>query len=164
MDIFPAGKFLTRCKEWALAETKKGEPQVVLFFRDVGELGQPPAYYGQFGEKSLPHTMKALRACGWRGTDITELEHAQCGMDSADIELVIEHEEYEGKIHAKTRWINTPGAGVTPLSADKKANFAQQLKAKILQLEQGQPQKPAAPSRSAGGPPHGHPADTSFLP
>lgn len=156
-NIFPAGKYLTRAKEWAITETTTTkEPQIYIAFADVDGLGQPPAYYGTFGEKALVHTMKALRNCGWNGSDIQELDHAQCGLDSNKVEIVVDHEEYGGKWRAKTKWVNSPGAGVTALAPDKKAAFAQALKAKILQLEQGQPPKSAP--RQADGPPPGHPA------
>lgn len=159
-EIFPGGKFLTRAKQWALTETKAGDPQVFIAFADVGDLGQPPAYFGGFGEKSLSHTMKALRACGWQGHDVLELERADCGLDRNQVELVVEHEQYEGKPRAKAKWINVPGAGVTPLSAEKKASFAQQMKARILQLEQGQP-RPAQQQQRQDGPPPGHPANNT---
>lgn len=156
--IFPEGKYLTRCKEWALGATKKEEPQVFLAFEDIEGLGQPPAYYGQFGDKSLPHTMKALRACGWKGSDISELDHASAGVDANAVEIVVAHEEFEGVVRAKVRWVNAPGAGVTPLDPAKKASFAQALKAKILQLEQGQPRPVASARATQSGPPPGHPA------
>ena len=152
-NIFPAGKYLTRAKEWAIAEGKSA-PQAFISFEEVAELGRPPAYYGSFSDAALPFTMKALRACGWAGSDLSELEHAQCGMDSNQVEIVVDHEVYEGVTRAKVKWVNAPGAGVTPMAADKKASFVQQMKAKILLLEQGQPK---TASRN-DGPPPGHPA------
>lgn len=154
-NLFPAGKFLTRCKEWAIGATKAEEPQVFLAFQDVEGVGQPPAYYGTFGEKALVHTMKALRACGYKGSDvINDLDTAHCGLDANMVEIVVEHEQYEGKWSAKLKWVNVPGAGVKTLAPDKKAAFAQTLKAKILALELGQPK----PASQTDGPPPGHPA------
>lgn len=145
-SIFPEGKYLTTCKEWALGATKKEEPQVFLAFEDIESVGQPPAYYGQFGDKTLVHTMKALRACGWKGSDISELERIDCGLNANQVEIVVAHEEYEGVVRAKVKWVNAPGKGITPLDPAKKASFAQALKGKILQLDQGQPRQAAKPA------------------
>ncbi len=156
-DLYPEGNHLAKCKEWALTETKAGDPQVFLKFEDV-DGREPPPYFGGFGERSLPHTLKALRACGWTGTDITEIEHAQCGLDSNQVSLKVEHEEYEGKTRAKTRFVNVPGAALKALDPAKKASFAQSLKANILALEMNQPK----PTKPQSGPPPGHPANAEI--
>lgn len=155
MSLYPAGYHLAKCVEWALTETKKGDPQVFLKFKALDGT-EPPAYFGGFGERSLPFTLKALRACGWTGSDVTEIEHANAGLDRNEVSLKVEHETYEGVERAKVSFVNAPGQALKPLDPAKKASFAQQMKAQILALEQGQP-RPAA-AKAPSGPPPGHPA------
>lgn len=156
MSLYPAGYHLAKCVEWALTETKKGDPQVFLKFKAL-DGSEPPAYFGGFGERSLPFTLKALRACGWTGTDITDIDNAHCGLDTNEVSLKVEHETYEGVERAKVSFVNVPGQALKTLDPAKKASFAQALKANILTLEMNQP-KPAAKPQQQSGPPPGHPA------
>ncbi len=158
MSLYPAGYHLAKCVEWALTETKAGAPQVFLKFKALDGT-EPPAYFGGFGEKSLPFTLKALRACGWHGSDPMEIEHANCGLDANEVSLKVEHETYEGVERAKVSFVNVPGAALKALDPAKKASFAQQMKAQILALEQGQPKPAVKPSN---GPPPGHPASADI--
>ena len=158
MSLYPAGYHLAKCVEWALTETKKGDPQVFLKFKALDGT-EPPAYFGGFGERSLPFTLKALRACGWTGADVTEIENAHCGLDANEVSLKVEHETYEGVERAKVSFVNVPGAALKPMDPAKKAGFAAALKGQILALEQG---KPPAKSSKPSGPPPGHPASADI--
>ena len=159
-ELHPEGVFQAKCCEWALIETKSGAPQVYLVL-EKPDGSRLPAYYGSLSEAALPYTLKALRNCGWAGSDIMELDHASCGMDKNIVEAVVMHEEYDGKTRAKVKWLNIPGAIMaTPLSADKKAAFAQQLKANILRLEMDKPKAPTQQRQTE--PPPGHPANVDI--
>ncbi len=160
MALYPAGYVLAKCIEWALTETKKGDPQIFLRFKALDDT-DPPGYFGGFSDKSLPHTLKALRACGWQGTDISELDHHTAGLDANEVSLKIEHEVWEGVERARVSFVNVPGQALKPLDPAKKANFAAQLKGQILALEMGKP--PTAKPSPRNGPPPGHPADADIL-
>lgn len=161
-DLYPEGRVPARCVEWALTETNSGAPQVFLRFKAL-DGSEPPPYFGSFSEKALVHTLKALRACGWTGADVTTLDDAHCGLDANEVSLVVAHEVYEGVTRAKTKWVNAPGAALTPLDPAKKASFAAQLKGQILALEQGKPSAPAPkPNGKPAAPPPGHPADADI--
>ncbi len=157
-ELYPEGTVPAKCVEWALTETTAGAPQVFLKFKALDGT-EPPAYFGSFSEKALPHTLKALRACGWTGVDPMEIDNPHAGLDANEVSLVIGHETYEGVTRAKVKWVNTPGQALKPLDPAKKATFAQALKAQILALEQGQPK---AAAKKPSGPPPGHPADADI--
>jgi hypothetical protein len=153
-------KYLARAKDWALSETSKGDAQIVVYF----EISTPEAemaaitWYGYFSEKAWERTVESLRHCGWQGADLTDLS----GLGDKEVELVIEDEEYDGKVRPKVRWINKPGAMSikAPLAGDRAKAFAAQMKDRIKALDaaagkpKAQPKRAPAPHIGAnGGPP-----------
>lgn len=161
-DLLSEGTYRAKAFEWTLTETKAGDGQAFVNFRFVDEEmgGYEMGWFGSFkSDKSTEITLKALRACGWKGVDVLELERADCGLDANVVALVVEHEEYEGKVRARVRWVNEIGGAsrTTPLSPDKKQSFAARIKANILAFEMQNPKAPGAKpgaSRQQDPPPH----------
>jgi hypothetical protein len=99
-----------------LGYTSNDREQVAVQFKIIdGEYaGRTLTWYGYFGDetkgKKTPTeiTIAALRACGWIGDDITNLE----GIDREEVELVIVVDTYQGKTSNKVRWVNKPGGGL----------------------------------------------------
>jgi hypothetical protein len=101
-----------------LGYTGNGREQVAVQFQiiDGPYAGRSLTWYGFFGDelngnaKKTPTeiTIKALRACGWSGDDITDLK----GIDSEEVELVIVVDNYQGKTSNKVKWVNKPGGGL----------------------------------------------------
>lgn len=137
-----------------LSETKKGEPQVVVDFQLLDIEGQSPhiAWYGYFTEKTEERTIESLRICGWAGTDFTDIKV------DAEVQLVIEAEEYEGKRQQKVKWVNRPGgvAMAKPMDTGKQAAFAARMKGKLLAFDQKSgtptPKNPPPPKDSDAPP------------
>ncbi len=147
-DLIPEGTYTARCKLWTISETNDGKPQLYLKF--VGADGFEIVAYKYFSEKALPYTLAALRTLGWTGSDPLELENGGGNLDRNVVDLVVAHETYEGRTTAKVKYINEPGATrSTPLSADKRAAFAQSVKASILALEAGKPKTQVAKPKTA---------------
>ncbi len=145
-----------KCATAVLGLSKAGNEQAVLTFDtlDCGTL----YYYGGCGEKSseaqFKQTTKALRACGWRGDDLSDLSSAVGGEAS----LVLEEEEYKGEMHWKIRFVNALNA--TPaLAADRARAFAAKMRARVAAASEGE-KMPEQPSRLDDGPPF----DDSDLP
>lgn len=153
MSLIPAGKYPGRAREWRLAETKGGAAQVAadMEFTEGDLKGQSLLWFGHFTDAALPITLKALRAMGWKGNDVLELDTPQADLNANEVELVVVHEEWDGVVRAKIAFVNKKG-GVdvtTPLAADKRADFAKRMRVAIAATEQGQGpktngQKPAA--------------------
>ncbi len=141
------GKYPAKAISWEFGQTAKGENQIGILFA----LSEAPdtrlTYYGNFGDKSLPHTMKALRACGWKGSDLADLFGGQGGLDTNEVLLVVENEEWQGKVRAKIKWVN-PLGGVSmanPLDQAGIKAFAASMKAKIVALDPASAKVKAAP-------------------
>jgi hypothetical protein len=154
-DILPEGKYLARAKQWAFTEASTGTPQVYIYFEleDGGSI----SHFLAMSPKAFEYSMKALTTLGYSGTDVVnDLERADAGLDKNQVELVVEHEEYEGKVRARVKWINSLGGGFKPLDAGKKASFAQEMRARALAFRQTQPTQTGP--KQPDGPPPGHPA------
>lgn len=148
------GKYRARATEWDLAEAGTGSPQVAVGFEllDDGYVGRRITWYGYWSDAALEITVKALRACGWKGNDLLELS----GLDANEVDLVIENEEYEGQWTPRVKFVNVPGglAIKAPMSDDKRKAFAAQMRQKIAGLDamenQGKPAAKPAASKPAG--------------
>ncbi len=155
-DLIAQGKYQGRAKEWKLGETSTGKEQVAVEFEfRAGEQVHNLLWFGFFTDAALETTLKALRACGWKGTDVLELDTPQADLSANEVTLVVEHEVYEGVTRARIRWVNgSSGVGVVnALPAEKRANFAQRMKASILAAEQGKPKaSPPTPAPGAAKP------------
>jgi hypothetical protein len=140
------GEYSARAISWDFGQTKKGENQIAILFGLLDDPTKRLTYYGQFGEKTLKHTMKALRACGWRGSDLSELFGGAGGLDEKDVMLVVENEEWDGKIRTRIKWVNPLGVSMeSPLDAAGMKAFAASMKAKIVALDPASAKVKAAP-------------------
>ncbi len=174
------GRYKAKARQWALGETGSGNPQVAVLFDllDEGVTGSI-TWYGFFSDKTFEHTMKGLRACGWQGSDLAELESPEAGVNTNEVSLVVENKvkeivdpetnETRQVTYPEVRWVNNLGGGnlslKAPMQSDKVKAFAESMKARILAMDLGKPPAPGAvkqPSRPvskpASSPPPGHPA------
>ena len=132
--LIPVGKWSAVPTGAALGETKDGKEQVGVSF-DLPDVGRSITWYGYFTEKTARRTIESLRYCGWKGDDLSDL--SSIGTDpSVEVQLVIEHDTYEGVTRAKVTWVNAPG-GVAiqkPLDDGKKVALAQRMKGLVLDV------------------------------
>lgn len=93
---------------YQLGQAKTGTDQIGMQFRLLDEpwKGWTLPWYGTFSEAAFPMTYEALVACGWRGEFITTLGRDL--VDGAEVSLVVEPEEYEGKWRARIKFVNPP--------------------------------------------------------
>lgn len=106
--------------------TNKGDEQIVLQF-DVPEIATTLSTFLYFSEKAAPFAIERLRACGWRGNDVTNLD----GIDANEVVLQVKYETYEGEQKMKVE-IKANGGRVTldrPLDDKAKRQFAARMKA-----------------------------------
>jgi hypothetical protein len=104
-------------------------------------------------DKTIDRTVESLRHMGWGSDDLADLPGlAAAGQLATEVELVIDHEEWEGKWRAKVKWVNRVGGGTVKLEKALKGNdltaFSAQMKSRIRAASAG---KPSGGSRSSGG-------------
>lgn len=145
-ELIPAGQYRARGVSAQLGFTNADKEQVAISFAllQPGFEGQHMPYYGTFSEKALEHTLKALRACGWKGVDLSDLS----GIDANEVVLVIEHETFEGVTRAKVKWVNDGTAGLLKKVMDPAAakSFAQRMRGAIATADASRPAPGAKPA------------------
>lgn len=93
-----------------------------------------------FTEKTATRSIESLRYCGWKGTDLSTLDHGVDGMGSDVVELVLAMDTFTDKETGadketlKVKWINRPGgrAVAKPMSDQQKATFAARMKGVVM--------------------------------
>ena len=83
-------------------------------------------WVGWLTQKTAKRVAESLRACGWVGSGINDMT----GLGTKDVNLVIDEEEYKGKVTTRVKWVNALSVKAT---AEQKqtaaAKFSAMLKA-----------------------------------
>ena len=73
--------------------------------------------------------MKALRAVGFQGDDLSAIFDQTL---NNKVQIVVDHDTYDGKTRAKVQWVNVPGAGgfsfAKPMKRDEMRRFGAEMK------------------------------------
>ena len=127
MPIMPAGTYIAKIVGTKIGTTSKGDPQVEVRFEN--DDGEHISYFGYFSSKALPFTLKTLKTCGWdaaeHGMDVTSL-HGSTALVGKQVEVVVEDNEYNGKVNQKVAWVNSLG-----LTLDEVKAIGEKLKGAI---------------------------------
>lgn len=130
------GAYAGLARKATLCETKNGREQVAIEL--VSEDGEAITAFRFFGDKTgkdgktiTERTVIDLRVCGWTGDDLSDLSSVN---NTAAVEFVVQHEEYQGKVSAKVAFINSPGGGAfkaKPMDEKKAKRFAEKMKINV---------------------------------
>ena len=172
MTILNQGKHRAKASDWGIGKAGTGTVQLGVEFDLLDLPGQSIGWYGYMTDKALKDTVKALRAMGWQGSDLSELADRGGALDANEVTLVVEHEQETdeqgtGKIdeqgqplmRARVRWVNSAGgvAMKNPLMGDDLKAFAATMRGKILALDPNS----AAKRAGSGAKPAPRPAPQS---
>jgi hypothetical protein len=130
-ELHPEGRYLARAVDGAWGRTGTGIEQVAVLFKL--ETDRQLTWYGYLTDKTSERTMNSLITCG-----VTDLE-TLAGLDTNEVELVIEHDTYNGKTTAKVLWVNALGSGGVHLKdkieGSEKAGMLAKHKGNFLKLQ-----------------------------
>jgi hypothetical protein len=152
------GTFKGRAKEWALGMSANGKEQVAVMIElTSGEAaGTHITWFGYFTDGAVDRTLDSLRYFGWSSDSLAELD----GLDTNEVDVVLDEEEYDGKVRTKVKWINRPArlALKEQMTTGQMAAFAARLRGKTVAHKQkfaGHPQPTQAhrPAAASNGPP-----------
>lgn len=154
-DLIPATFYrAVAVKPIQFGEAKTGTKQVLVQFEilEGPHAGHLLPWFGFFSEKSHERTLEALRLCGFKGDDL--MAALDQPMDQ-EVSITVEHESYDGKVHARVAWVNAPGAGgvtlAKPMDPDQFRQFAAQMKGKLSKV----PAVDGKKAKRAGATPNG---------
>lgn len=156
-------------------KTNAGKQQIVVTFKIIGEecRGQRIPWFGVFTDNTWKRVLESLRYCGWKGDDLNNL-----GNLDQEVEIQVEHSEWDGKTNARVSWVNQPGGGTiklnNPMDDSEVAKFAAKMKkraAKVGEVDgakhsgsNGAPTSSAPASSGSDGSGDGDEADGEDLP
>lgn len=99
-ERIPAGNYRGKAVAGSeqYGETSNNNDQIVIDL-DLTDIGERVSTFLVFSEKAAPYSMKRLRALGWEGTDLTNLQ----GIDSKEVDVEVKYEEYQGEMKMKVQ-------------------------------------------------------------
>jgi hypothetical protein len=123
-------------KEWC--KSSKGAEQLALAFEvvDGAQVGNHITEFLSFSDAALQYTEKKMRTLGWTGVDLEDLST----LGSAEVDIVVQPEVWEGNERMRVKFINAPGSigTITPLGDGERKAFAARMRAKIVGLAPSQ--------------------------
>ena len=90
------------------SQTSKGNDQVVVTLE--ADDGANHIWNGYFTDGTIERTVESLRHMGYDGGDLNDMKLTE------RVELVIEPEEYKGKVRDRVKWVNKIGSGPKPVA------------------------------------------------
>jgi hypothetical protein len=90
------------------SQTSRGNDQVVVTLET--DDGKDHVWNGYFTDGAIERTVESLRHMGYDGGDLADMKLTE------RVELVIEPEEYKGKVRDRVKWVNKIGSGPKPVS------------------------------------------------
>lgn len=145
------GTHKARAKEWDLGISSTGNEQIAIMFEIVeGEhAGKTRTWFGSFSDAAIDRTLDSMRHCGWDGDSLATID----GLGANEVEIVIEQEEYQGKLNEKVRWVNKPAALKLKhqLTGAARDAFASKLRGKVIAHKQKYGPQPAPAAKPANG-------------
>lgn len=150
-NLIKPGKYIAKVVEYGIPETKEGaSPSIALTFEfEVEGVRKQLTYYGYLTSAAAEYTLKNLITAGFKHDRPSMLCKPNAFIDK-EVQIVVEHETYEGKTRAKIRWINELGAAkwkpLTPEVAAKNFDhFATYIRGLRAELGKAKPQEEPPP-------------------
>ena len=104
-DLHPAGTFRAEIVDHGFSESTTGNPQFSVQFRTEHDT---ISGYFSMTDKAIEHTIKKIRAMGYEGDDLADLEDGTV-LKGCFCSIQITHETYNGQVSAKVGWVNPDG-------------------------------------------------------
>ncbi|MCP4948866.1 MAG: hypothetical protein GY923_15320 [Aestuariibacter sp.] len=110
MAIHPEGNFDAVILDHGFSNTQTGTQQFwVKFKTDEGEIHG----FLFLSEAAAPHTIAKIRAMGFQGDDLHHLSDGWA-LQKHLCNIVVQHDEYKGKVKANVAFVNAYGASRSP--------------------------------------------------
>lgn len=110
--MIPAGTYRAVAKTLDVRTTQKGTTLMEVMMEILGPecKGQDVAWTGWLTAKAIKYAKRDLATMGHSG-DIVELREKGVACLKTEVEIVVEHDEYNGEVRARVKYVNGPGGG-----------------------------------------------------
>jgi len=122
----------------------KGTDYLEFYFKviDGEHAGQLVRWTGYFTENTSERTIQSLLFAGWVGEDLSEFaDGALHGLDSNEVDIVVEIEEYEKdgetKHSPRVQWVNRPGGYLNvenAMNTEAAKSFGENLRGLVMAM------------------------------
>lgn len=155
MNLIPKGNYRAKADPSGadFGQSGKGSDFVLIpYVITQGEYaGTVLGYRGFFTEKTTARTIESLMysGCTFPSGEVTDLT----GLGSTEVEIVVDHEEYEGKWYARIQWVNKP-FGISEqqkMDPSKKADFGSRMRGALAAVRQDMAQRGTLPVPTPNG-------------
>lgn len=143
MGHIAAGTYISVPKNWGLDELENENKtrfiavEVEVFTEDKKESVGVITYKGWLTDKALPFTVKALRAWGWKGDDLTNIDLTQ----EAPVVIAEKPRQDGNGTYSEISSVGRREFSLKkPIQGADLKQFAASMKAKIAAVSAGQPQ------------------------
>lgn len=156
------GKHRAKLSSIQFGFTEKDNEQIVLGFEIVGDgpdAGRFISSFRYFSDAAVDYTVEDLKTLGWSGQDLDQLEQLRADgkIGAEEVELVVDHEEYNGEWNARVKFINRTGGGMVrlkkPMQGDELKRFSARMRDR-LRASAGAPRKSASTPAAGNGHPN----------
>jgi len=156
--VIDEGTYAAHALRAALGMTSTGKEQLAVEWELLDGSGRHITSYHYFSsEKAIEISMDGLRTAGFRGADLSDLSSLfrSESNPTPECEIVVVHEEYNGRTSAKVRFINSMGglALSAPLDDAKAKAFASRMRGAIAAYDQSAGSNPPRRSSTKAPPP-----------
>lgn len=104
-EMHPAGYFRAEILDHGFSESTGGTPQFSVQFQT--EHGQMRGFFA-LSDNAIEHTIKKIRAMGYAGDDLADLEDGSV-LRGAFCIIQVTHDTYNGTVSPKVGWVNPDG-------------------------------------------------------
>jgi hypothetical protein len=152
MPVIPDSKYRATALSAALSLTSTGKEMVTVDFRLIDQPDVLVRWRGFFTEKARDRTIESLRACGWKGDDLSVVEFPTGNEVIVETETEEWNDKETGELkrHSRVAWVNAmrgPAVKNEMAAADAKA-FAAKMRGAVLAFDA---QNPEAKAKDAPG-------------
>lgn len=139
--MIPEGSYTAVALEHRWGKTSTSKHQLAIQFEIVGGEyeGNKLVWYGYFTDRAVERTLQSLRYCGWVGHDLADL-----GALDKQVQIVVEHDTYNGNTRAKIAWVNELGIALKEqMTVEEVRQFAASMRSRIEGMSGPPKQAPA---------------------
>lgn len=114
---------------WGLSGEEIGKEQFAIAFKilEGADTNKTITWYGTFAsDAAFEYTVKQIKKCGWTGSDLSTAELAE-----EPVSILIEDEEFEGKVRTKVKAVGSGGGGVKQMDPNRARTFALKMQQRI---------------------------------